>query len=118
MSLKWNHWWDSLVNNKNAWLLEEKITRNVIGYITVDIPYESLRIGELGYVIAEKCQHCGYVYEALTCLIKRYLYDEELYFILIRISRECKSYFMQHPMLHTPLKKHASVGSSATPHMS
>ena len=64
---------NSLVNNKNAWVLEEKITGDVIGYITVDIPYELLKIGELGYVIAEKYKHCGYAYEALTCLIKRYL---------------------------------------------
>lgn len=72
---------NSLVNNKNAWILEEKITGNVIGYITVDIPYELLKVGELGYVIAEKYQHCGYAYEALTCIIKRYLYEEELYLL-------------------------------------
>lgn len=72
---------NSLVNNKNAWVLEEKITGDLIGYITVDVPYELLKIGELGYVIAEKYQHCGYAYEALTCLIKRYLCDEELYLL-------------------------------------
>ena len=32
-------------------------------------------------MIAEKYQHCGYAYEALTCLIKRYLCDEELYLL-------------------------------------
>ena len=32
-------------------------------------------------MIAEKYQHCGYAYEALTCLIKRYFCDEELYLL-------------------------------------
>lgn len=71
----------SLEKNKNAWVLEEKTTGNIIGYITVDIPYDLLKIGELGYVIAERYQHCGYAYEALTCIIKKYLYEEELYLI-------------------------------------
>lgn len=71
----------ALEKNKNAWLLEEKVTGNVIGYITVDIPYDLLKTGELGYVIAEKYQHCGYAYEALTYIIKKYLYEEELYLL-------------------------------------
>lgn len=71
----------SLEKNKHAWVLEEKISGNIIGYITVDIPYDLLKIGELGYVIAEKYQHMGYAYEALTCMIKKYLYEEELYLL-------------------------------------
>ena len=39
------------------WVLEEKKSGNIIGYITVDIPYDLLKVGELGYVIAEKYQH-------------------------------------------------------------
>lgn len=70
-----------LEKNKHAWLLEEKVTGNIIGYIIVDIPYDLLKIGELGYVIAEKYQHMGYAYEALTCIIKKYLYEEELYLL-------------------------------------
>lgn len=71
----------SLEKNKHAWVLEEKTTGNIIGYITVDIPYDLLKIGELGYVIAEKYQHMGYAYEALTCMIKKYFYEEELYLL-------------------------------------
>lgn len=71
----------SMEKNKNAWVLEEKVTGNLIGYITVDIPYDVLKIGELGYVIAEKYQHCGYAYEALTCVIKKYLCEDDLYLL-------------------------------------
>ena len=66
----------SLEKNKHAWVLEEKKSGNIIGYITVDIPYDLLKVGELGYVIAEKYQHTGYAYEALTCIIKKYFYEE------------------------------------------
>lgn len=72
---------NSLKKNKHAWVLEEKITGNIIGYITVDIPYDVLKIGELGYVIAERYQHRGYAYEALTCIIKKYLFEEDLYLL-------------------------------------
>jgi RimJ/RimL family protein N-acetyltransferase len=71
----------SLVNNENAWLLQEKETGNVIGYITVDIPFDILKIGELGYVIAEKYHHCGYAYEALSYILKKYLYEKDLYLL-------------------------------------
>lgn len=71
----------SLEKNRHAWVLEDKISGNVIGYIIVDIPYDLLKIGELGYVIAEKYQHMGYAYEALTCIIKKYLYEEDLYLL-------------------------------------
>lgn len=71
----------SLEKNKHAWVLEEKKSGNIIGYITVDIPYDLLKVGELGYVIAEKYQHMGYAYEALTCMIKKYFYEEKLYLL-------------------------------------
>lgn len=71
----------SLEKNKHAWVLEEKKSGNIIGYITVDIPYDLLKVGELGYLIAEKYQHMGYAYEALTCMIKKYFYEEKLYLL-------------------------------------
>lgn len=71
----------SLEKNKHAWVLEEKKSGNIIGYITVDIPYDLLKVGELGYVIAEKYQHMGYAYEALTCMIKKYFNEEKLYLL-------------------------------------
>lgn len=71
----------SFTKNENAWLLEEKETRNIIGYITVDIPYDFLKIGEIGFVIAEKYHHYGYAYEALYCIVKKYLYEKGLYLL-------------------------------------
>lgn len=70
-----------LAKNENAWILEEKSTGSVIGYITIDIQYDFLKIGEIGYVIAEKFQRCGYATEALSCLIKIYLYEKDLYLL-------------------------------------
>jgi len=61
--------------------IRRKKSGNIIGYITVDIPYDLLKVGELGYVIAEKYQHMGYAYEALTCMIKKYFYEEKLYLL-------------------------------------
>ena len=72
---------NSLAKNKDAWIIEKKETGNIIGYITVDIPYDKLKIGEIGYVIAEKYQHCGYAYEALSCIVKKYLFEKELYML-------------------------------------
>lgn len=70
-----------LVQNEDAWLLEERETGNIIGYVTVDIPYEILGIGEIAYVIAERYQHCGYAYETLTCIVRNYLYERGMYLI-------------------------------------
>ena len=41
----------TMVENENAWVIEEKTSGQCIGYITVDIPYPQLAIGEIGYVI-------------------------------------------------------------------
>ncbi len=45
---------DALSKNKNAWLILEKESKNCIGYVTIDIPYIQLGIGEIGYVIGER----------------------------------------------------------------
>ena len=50
-------------------------------YNTLYWPYDKLKIGEIGYVIAEKYQHCGYAYEALSCIVKKYLFEKELYML-------------------------------------
>ena len=41
---------------ENAWVIVEKKSGQCIGYITVDIPYPQLAIGEIGYVIGEHFQ--------------------------------------------------------------
>lgn len=48
---------DAWSKNKNAWLILEKESKNCIGYVTIDIPYIQLGIGEIGYVIVVKTVH-------------------------------------------------------------
>lgn len=45
---------DFMSKQRNAWLLMEKKSRDAVGYVTMDIPYEILKIGEVGYVVGEK----------------------------------------------------------------
>lgn len=71
----------ALAENENAWVIVEKDSMNCIGYITVDIPYIQLGIGEIGYVIGERYQHKGYAYEAIHCILQEYLVDRDLYMI-------------------------------------
>lgn len=67
--------------NPNVWLIEEKITHEPVGYISVDIPYEWLGVGEIGYALGEKFRRRGYAKEALKRVIS-YLFEErQLYLI-------------------------------------
>jgi RimJ/RimL family protein N-acetyltransferase len=50
---------NALADNENAWLITEKQSGACIGYVTMDIPYPQLAIGETGYVIGEKYQRKG-----------------------------------------------------------
>ena len=52
-----------------------------IGYISFDIPYQELRIGEIGYVIGEKWHGKGYGTEAVKKMISEYLSKDRLYLI-------------------------------------
>ena len=40
---------NALADNENAWLITEKQSGACIGYVTMDIPYPQLAIGEIGY---------------------------------------------------------------------
>jgi len=51
-----------LSENENAWIITDKKRNTVIGYITLDIPYEQLGIGEIGYIVGAKYQHQGYAF--------------------------------------------------------
>lgn len=62
----------------NCWLLIEKKRNEIVGYITIDIPYEPLKVGEVGYIIGEKYQGNKYSYEALKCLLHVYFTDFDL----------------------------------------
>lgn len=70
-----------LALNKDAWVVIEKNTREPIGYITVDIPYQQLKIGEVAYAFGEKFQGRGYAQEAVACVLKEYFLKRELYMI-------------------------------------
>lgn len=67
--------------NSSAWVIEEKVSHEPIGYISLDIPYESLKIGEIGYVLGEKYQHRGYALEALKTMIPYFFKERKLYMI-------------------------------------
>ena len=75
------HLVEGLLSNEHAWLIVHKKTSAVIGYVTLDIPYEQLGIGEIGYVIGEKHQKQGYASEALNCILEEYLVNRNLYMI-------------------------------------
>ena len=77
-----------LADNENAWLITEKQSGACIGYVTMDIPYPQLAIGEIGYVIGEKYQRKGYASEALLCLLKVYLKDRKLYMVEAKYNEE------------------------------
>lgn len=66
---------------ENAWVIVEKKSKCIVGYITIDITYESLKIGELGYVIGEKYQGNGYSYEAIKKILHNYFEVKNLYLV-------------------------------------
>ena len=49
--------------------------------VSFDIPYQELRIGEIGYVIGEKWHGKGYGTEAVKKMISEYLSKDRLYLI-------------------------------------
>lgn len=71
----------TMVQNQNAWVITEKDSNECIGYVSFDVPYQELRIGEIGYVIGEKWQGKGYAYEAIKRMITEYLSKDKLYLI-------------------------------------
>ena len=67
--------------DENAWVIVEKESQRCIGYVTVDIPYKELGIGEIGYVIGESFQSKGFAYEAVNSVVREYLANRGLYMI-------------------------------------
>ena len=53
----------------------------VMGILYFDIPYQELRIGEIGYVIGDKWHGKGYGTEAVKKMISEYLSKDRLYLI-------------------------------------
>lgn len=71
----------ALIPNHDAWAIVEKHTQQIIGYLTIDIPYPQLKIGEIGYIIGEKFQHNGYAREAVNVILNEYLVVKDLFMI-------------------------------------
>lgn len=69
------------LTNEDAWVIVDKGPEEIVGYITVDIPYRQLGVGEIGYVIGEKYQKRGYAFEAICCILAEYLINQGLYMI-------------------------------------
>lgn len=69
------------LSNRNAWVIVDKKLERIVGYITIDIPYRQLGVGEIGYVIGEKYHRQGYALEAVNCILAEYLIDQGLYLI-------------------------------------
>lgn len=69
----------AMAENENAWVIAEKKSGQCIGYITVDIPYPQLAVGEIGYVIGEHFQRKGYAYESVAELLRIYFEEKSLY---------------------------------------
>ena len=69
----------TMEENENAWVIVEWKSGHCIGYITVDIPYPQLAVGEIGYVIGEHFQRKGYAYESVAELLRIYFEEKSLY---------------------------------------
>lgn len=72
---------EGFLSNKDAWILEDRTQGAVVGYITMDVPYRQLEIGEIGYVIGERHQNRGYASEAVNCILAEYFINQGFYLI-------------------------------------
>lgn len=68
-------------NGAFIWLIEEKESKQPIGYMSVDIPYRELGIGEIAYLLGIKYQGKGYATEAMQAVINFMFYEEKLHLI-------------------------------------
>lgn len=71
----------SYIQDTFIWLIEEKSSYEPIGYITFDIPYKSLNIGEIAYLVGTAYQRKGYAYEALSAIIEYLFNQQNIYMI-------------------------------------
>lgn len=76
------------LTNKDAWVIVDKVSGKPIGYITVDIPYRPLGVGEVGYVIGARNQGQGYAFEAVCCILTEYFDNQGLYLVEAKCSEE------------------------------
>ena len=79
----------AMVKNKDSWIICLK-DGTPIGYVSMDIPYPQLDVGEIGYVIGEKFQRNGYAKEAVEAVVKEYLINRDLYLIEAKCNEDNK----------------------------
>ena len=80
----------AMVNNKDSWVICLK-DETPVGYVSMDIPYPQLGVGEIGYVIGEKFQRNGYAKEAVEAVVKEYLINRDLYLIEAKCNEDNKA---------------------------
>lgn len=71
----------SFVQNSDAWVVICKETSEPMGYVTIEIPYSQLGIGEIGYALGENYHNKGYAYEAVSCILEEYFLKRNMYMI-------------------------------------
>lgn len=70
------------------WLVEEKNSGEPIGYISIDIPYPELGIGEICYLLGSRYQKKGYATESLSAVIDYMLNFKKLYMIEAKYNEQ------------------------------
>ena len=65
--------------NAFTWLIEKRNTGEPMGYVSVEIPYKELNIGEISYLLGRKYQGKGYAYEAVHAVLKDMFQMQDLY---------------------------------------
>lgn len=76
------------IKNENSFVIVEKESNICIGYVSVDIPYMQINIGEIGYVIGEKYQKKGYAFEAVDRILKEYFTERNIYMIEAKYNED------------------------------
>lgn len=82
--------WIKAYENDNTyiWAIQEKKSNEIIGNISVDMPYKILEICEAAYCLGSKWWNKGYVTEALTEVIRYLLNEEEMYLVEAKHNSE------------------------------
>lgn len=67
--------------NSFTWLIEKRSSGEPVGFVSVEIPYRELNIGEISYLLGRKYQGKGYAYEAVSAILKYMFNTQDLYMI-------------------------------------
>ena len=67
--------------NEYIWAIVENSSDSVIGHVSINIQYESLRIGELAYLLGSKWWGKGYAAEAITAILQYMFIQKDMHLI-------------------------------------